>query len=100
MDRPHLPARLRGAAAVSGAVYGGNEHSMGRVVVARFAQGEDNFVGVVRAYLPSPAFAIEVESGHEAHWLAYLCREATPEEAAAYWQRRAEAAEAKLRGEP
>lgn len=55
-----------------------------------------HFMGLGVSYLDQPSVQIRDENGCVHAWAASLVREATPDEAIAYWRERANAAEMKL----
>lgn len=64
-----------------------------KLVVAEYATGGTAFIGECIGYQASPSYLFDVGGERPATWLEDLCREATPEEAIAYWRDRALAAE-------
>lgn len=67
-----------------------------RAVLVAFCNGSRDmahFIGEAVAYVDQPTYTIQSGDRHVS-WVAGLCREATPDEAIAYWRERAIKAEA------
>jgi hypothetical protein len=62
---------------------------LGKVAVIRFGNGADHKLIEVFSYCDVPTVGGLGPSGEKVTWRADLLREATPEEAVAYWRDRA-----------